>query len=189
MRPDISASSPSIATGCGHAAAACMMVSMAYHGFINFLTYIQCDIALLQESDSPAAPCLPDNQPYVYDGPVNSLGRDVAFLVHNDNSVACTPVASVPDVTDIQWRLVAHGQDCPPTAIASIYAPHVGCPETERCEFWQRLFSSVQEVRATFPNIDIVIAGGSNLWLPRLSAHRGPQIGAASKLFIFSALL
>ena len=70
---------------------------------------------------------------------------------------------------------MSHGPNHAPTAVANCYAPHVGCPEPERAAFWQRLFVSLQELRATYPNIHVVLAGDSNLWSQalKMDALRG----------------
>ena len=51
----------------------------------------------------------------------------------------------------------------------SFYAPHVGCPESDRLAFWQRLSDSIGEVLQAVPGVDVVIAGDSNLWIPGLA--------------------
>ena len=51
---------------------------------------------------------------------------------------------------------------------ASFYAPHVGCPESERLAFWQRLSNSIGDVLQALPGVDVILAGDSNLWVPGL---------------------
>ena len=67
-----------------------------------------------------------------------------------------------------------------PTAVASFYAPHIGCPEPERLDFLHRLSNSIGEILQALPGVDVGLAGDSNLWVPGLvrsceqrSADRG----------------
>ena len=53
--------------------------------------------------------------------------------------------------------------DSPLTALLN-----VGCPETKRVAFWERLRASAGEVVQTVPGVDIVLAGDSNLTVPGL---------------------
>ena len=57
-----------------------------------------------------------------------------------------------------------HGESIPSTAIASFYAPHVGCPESDCLAFWQRLSNSIGEVLQAVPGVDVVIAHDSNFF-------------------------
>ena len=140
----------------------------SFHGFAQFLAAVDCKIALVQETNTPAAPSLPEDQPFVFDGHEHTLGRDAAFLVHQNQSATCIPIPNTTQHADICWRLVSHGESIPSTAIASFYAPHVGCPESDRLAFWQRLSDSIGEVLQAVPGVDVVIAGDSNLWIPGL---------------------
>ena len=115
-------------------------LSNSFHGFTHFLSSRNCHVALLQEVNTPAAPSLPEDQPFQFHGAANTRGRDTAFLVHEDRSAFCKPVEGITYHNDICWKVFVHGEACASTAIASFYAPHVGCPEPERLSFWQHLF-------------------------------------------------
>ena len=69
-----------------------------------FLCQHDCHSALLQEPFCLHDTILPDDQPYVFDGPNGSRGRDVGLLYHPESSLSRIP--AVRDQTDIQWRLV-----------------------------------------------------------------------------------
>jgi hypothetical protein len=69
----------------------------AFHGLAHFLEAGDVDAALVQEARAPLSPALPVDQPFVYDGPVGSFGRDAGFLLHGPNiarSRKCCPYGS-----------------------------------------------------------------------------------------------
>ena len=140
----------------------------SFHGLINFRDCAQCDIAMLQETNTQSNPSLPDDQPFHYEGPADTHGREAAFLIRNDRAILCNLIPNITPHVDICWRVVDHGSTCPATAIASYYAPHVGCPEADRVSFWQRLLASLYEVVQATPGAEIVMMGDSNLWVPGL---------------------
>ena len=72
-----------------------------FHGFAQFLTARDCKIALVQETNTPAAPSLPEDQPFVFDGHEQTLGMDAAFLVHQDQSATCIPIPNTTQHADI----------------------------------------------------------------------------------------
>jgi hypothetical protein len=120
-------------------------------------------------------PALPDEEAFVYDGPSGAGGRDAAFLVHARriaHAGSCLPIPNVQDEINIRWRLVVHAHDAAPTAFASFWAPHIGCPDPERVAFWRNLHCSIERVRHEAPGADIVLAGDSNLWIPGLVSNR-----------------
>ena len=82
----------------------------------------------------PANTDLANDQPFVFDGPRGSRGRDVGFLFNNSLKHLLVLIALVTDQTNIQWRILHH---C--TALASFYALHVGCAEVDRLDLWQCL--------------------------------------------------
>ena len=150
-------------------------LSNSFHGFTHFLFSRNCHVALLQEVNTPAAPSLPEDQPFQFHGAANTRGRNTAFLVHEDRSAFCKPVEGITYHNDICWKVFVCGEACASTAIASFYAPHVGCPEPERLSFWQRLSDSIGEITHSMPGIDIVLAGDSNLWVPGLMQNCGER--------------
>ena len=143
-------------------------LSDSFHGFTQFLNACDCPLALLQETNTPSAPVMPEDQPFQFDRVDGTGGRDAAFLVHENFAVHCSAIDNVTPHNDICWRLVAHGEAIPATTVASFYAPHVGCPEAERLAFWHRLFDSVGEITQALPGVDLVLAGDSKLWVPGL---------------------
>ena len=58
----------------------------------------------LQEVHAGDFPTLLANQPYVYDGPSGSRGRDAGFLIHE--GVSCTPIRGVTDSVSVRWRVI-----------------------------------------------------------------------------------
>ena len=129
----------------------------------------------MQETNTPNAPALPEDQPYQFEGLENTNGRDAALLVHENFSPHCTSIQNVTPHNDICWRLIAQDENGSATVVASFYAPHVGCPEEERLAFWQRLFDSVGEVMGVLPGVELVMVGHSNLWVPGLVQARGQR--------------
>ena len=149
-----------------------------FHGLTTHMERTATDLALLQEVRAPSMPTLPNDQPFIYDGPEGTYGRDAAFILHQDrvhSTGACSPIPGIPDESDLRWRLLVHGQGANPTAIASFWAPHIGCPESDRLDFWSRLFSSIAVVRRQVPSADVLLGGDSNLWVPGLVAAKPPR--------------
>ena len=104
---------------------------------VCFLSSQSCDTALLQETNTQSVPSLPEDQPFVYQGPEDTHGREAAPLVHDDFAAFCNTMPHGTMHSDISWRAVDHGRTCPSTAIASHNAPHVGCNEAECPFFWR----------------------------------------------------
>ena len=148
-----------------------------FQGLASFLTNANVQAACVQEVFAPVEAALPSGQPFVYDGPTGTGGRDAGYLVLDSvvDSGRWSPIPDVPDSRDASWRLLSHGPGIVPTAVCSIYAPHVGLDEATRSAFWSRLNSSLSAVRASAPEADIIILGDSNLWWPGLVEGRNPR--------------
>ena len=76
----------------------------------------------MQETQSPPMSSLPLDQPFRYDGPIGSHGREAGFLFHS--SIEATPIPGTPDSQSLRWRLIS-GSFC----VCSFCAPH-GFPPT-----------------------------------------------------------
>ena len=132
-----------------------------FHGLSSFLSNSHVQVACLQEGHAPAMPSLPADQPYIYDGPLSTNGRDAGFLTLGSlvDAGFWSPIPDVPDSRDFSWRLLSHGPGLAPTAVCSIYAPHVGNDGHVRVMFWSRLEASLRAIRASQANADVVIMG------------------------------
>ena len=76
-------------------------------------------VLCIQDVQAGEFPSLPIDQPYHYDGPVGTRGREAAFLARS--WVSGAPVSGVEDSTSVKWR-VFDGSWCR----WSFYAPHAG---------------------------------------------------------------
>ena len=101
----------------------------AFHGLVRIFTHSSVGVVCVQETCTPQFPCLPDDQPFRYDGPENSHGREAGFLIHQN--VPATRVPGLVDSLRIRWRLVS-GSVC----VCSYYAPHAGSDDSSRIQFW-----------------------------------------------------
>ena len=148
-----------------------------FHGLASFLSSANVQAACVQEVHAPDEPQLPTGQPFVYDGPTGSNGRDAGFLVLNTivDSGRWSSIPDVPDSRDVSWRLLSHGPGLEPTAVCSIYAPHPGYDEPTRLAFWSRFGASLRAVRLSMPGVDVLVLGDANLWWPGLVNGRGPR--------------
>ena len=98
-----------------------------FHLLVNLMTDENVDVLCVQEVHAGDFPSLPPNQPFVYDGPVGSRGREAGFLVRS--GVTCMTLPGVEDVLSMRWRVVEDA-----VCICSFYAPHAGLPESDRVE-------------------------------------------------------
>ena len=93
------------------------------HDGFSVLTHIlsvwTVSVLCIQEVQAGEFPSLPVDQPYHYDGPVGTRGREAAFLVRR--GVRGVPVTGVDDTTSVRWWVFG-GSWC----ICSFYAPHAG---------------------------------------------------------------
>ena len=147
----------------------------AFHGFVSFLDSLNCVAALLQETCTPVDAILPDDQPFFFEGMAGTRGRDVGYLQRAEPLKHLHVIPSVPDQSDIAWRFLHCQEGSWSVAVASFYAPHVGCPDIDRLQFWQRLYVSIQMVTHEFPEVPLLIAGDSNVWFPGLVNGRPPR--------------
>jgi hypothetical protein len=74
----------------------------AFHGLANFLKNSYVQAACVQEAHAPAEPSLPTDQPYVYDGPAGTHGRDAGFLALGSliDAGLWSTIPNVPDRRD-----------------------------------------------------------------------------------------
>ena len=63
------------------------------------------DVLCIQEVFAGDFPRLPVNQPYSYDGPSESRGREAGFPVHS--GVSSVEVPGVPDSLSVWFRIFA----------------------------------------------------------------------------------
>ena len=164
-------------------------LNSVFQGLTTFLNLLHCDVALVQETNTPPAVNLPEDQPYCFDGLEDTRNHDAAFLVHRDIAGSCAQIPGISSHQDICWRLLRHNENHASTVIASFYAPHVGSPEPQRIEFWQRLSESVRSVMAALPNVDILFMGDSNLWLPGLVDGREARSADRACVEILNVML
>ena len=108
------------------------------------LTHSSVGVVFVQETCTPQFPCLPDDQPFRYDGPENSHGREAGFLFHQD-----VPATRVPGLVD-SFRIVC-----------SYYAPHAGSDDSSRIQV-----ASVRLVARVFPVYPFLLSGDANVWWP-----------------------
>ena len=128
-------------------------------------------IVCLQEPRTPAAPTLPANCGFHYVGVAGSGGRDAGFLVRSDVHLELIP--GVPDLSNLVWRVIPGSHGCRPVALASFWAPHVGCDIEDRASFWMQFAASIATVQRHLPQAGFSIAGDSNIWLTELIPERG----------------
>lgn len=152
----------------------------AFHGFIGLLSNSDIDFVFMNELQTPLNPTLPVDQPYSFTGPAGTLGRDAGFLVHQNANI--DPIPGIPDRSNLVWRIASTERDSAPVAMASFWAPHVGCSDEERTSFWTRMHASICVVKARFPQSSLLIAGDANLWVPGLVRGRGARPGDRAPL-------
>ena len=141
--------------------------SSVYDGFHMLCAILHSEnvgVCCIQETNAGAFPTLPIDQPYQYDGPSESYGREAGFLIRS--GVCCTPVPGIQDSVSMRWRIFG-GVVC----VCSYYAPHVGIPEADRVSFWQNLIEATRHVRSTVDH-PLIVAGDANVWHPAFSLGR-----------------
>ena len=72
----------------------------------------------MQETNTPNAPVMPEDQPFQFDGLEGTGGRDAAFLVRDDFASHCSAIDKVTPLNAICWCLIAHAEAVPATAVA-----------------------------------------------------------------------
>ena len=158
-----------------------------FHGFENLLSQLNIDIAFLSELNAPDSPTTPPNSTFQYVGPSRSFGRDAGFLARR--GLQLDAIRGVADRSNLVWRALPARPGHEAIAIASFWAPHVGCPEDERLAFWVMLHASIAAVRASLPSALLLIAGDSNLWVPGLVSCRPPRSQDSGALAQLNAIL
>ena len=125
----------------------------------------------MQETQSHLMSSLFVDQPFRYDGPVGSHGREAGFLFHS--SIVASPIPGTPDSQSLRWRLIS-GSLC----VCSFYAPHAGIPSDTRIQFWRTLAASVHRVSQLHSGTPLLLAGDSNIWFPFFQLGRSRQADA-----------
>ena len=116
---------------------------------VPFTVLVLC----VQETQSPLMSSLPVDQPFRYDGPVGSHGREAGFFFHS--SIVASPVPGTPDSQSLRWRLIS-GSPC----VCSFYAPHAGIPSDTLIQFWRTLAASVHRVSQLHFGTTLLLAWG-----------------------------
>ena len=124
----------------------------------------QVGVLCVQEVFAGDHPLLPPDQPYVYDGPIASGGREAGFLTRC--GVTGAPINGIEDTTNVRWR-VFNNSWC----VCSFYAPHAGMPQELRVEFWRDFVAIARRVFCTV-ELPMVIAGDANIWHPHFNLGR-----------------
>ena len=135
-----------------------------FHMLCAILNSENVAVCCFQEPRAGAFPTLPADQCYHCDGPVESRGREAAFLYRS--GVSCIPIPGVQDTVSMRWRNF-QGMIC----VCSHYAPHIGLSEVDRVGFWQELIVVARHVRST-KDLPLLIAGDANVWHPEFSLGR-----------------
>ena len=78
---------------------------MGFHMLVRVLETERVDVMCVQKVFAGDFPRLLVNQPYWYDGPANSRGRDSGFLVRS--SVSSVAIPGVVDSMSVRWRVFA----------------------------------------------------------------------------------
>ena len=133
-----------------------------FMGLVSCLDQLGLQVLCVQETQSPHMSSLPVDQPFRYDGPVGSHGREAGFLFHS--SIMATPIPGTPDSQSLRWRLIS-GSLC----VCSFYAPHVGILSDTRIRIWRTLAASVHRVSQLHSGASLLLAGDSNIWCPFFS--------------------
>ena len=60
-----------------------------FMGLVSCLDQLDLQVLCVQETQSPPMSSLPVDQPFRYDGPIGSHGREAGFLFHS--SIVATP--------------------------------------------------------------------------------------------------
>ena len=99
-----------------------------FHMLVNLLTDENVEVLCVQEVFAGDFPSLPPNQPFTYDGPTSSRGREAGFLLRSGVSGFAIP--GIEDALSLRWRAVDNS-----VCICSFYAHHAGLPEGVRVAF------------------------------------------------------
>ena len=128
------------------------------HDGFRVLTHIlsvwSVSVLCIQEVQAGEFPSLPVDQPFHYDGPEGTFGREAAFLVRD--GVRSVPVSGVDDTTSVRWRVFG-GSWC----ICSFYAPHAGGPIDARISFWRDFVHSATRIHRSV-GLPMIIAGDAH---------------------------
>ena len=142
-----------------------------FMGLVSCLDQLGLQVLCVQETQSLPMSSLPVDQPFRYDGPVGSHGREAGFLFHS--SIVATPIPGTPDSQSLRWRFIS-GSLC----VCSFYAPHAGIPSDTRIQFWRTLAASVHCVSQLHSGASLLLAGDSNIWFPFFQLGRSRQADA-----------
>ena len=126
-------------------------------GLVSCLDQLGLQVLCVQETQPPLMRSLPVDQPFRYDGPIGSHGREAEFLMLH-TSIVASPVPGTPDSQSLRWRLVS-GSLC----ACSFYAPHVGIASDTRIQFWRTLAASVHRVSKLHTAIPLLLTEVSNI--------------------------
>ena len=148
-----------------------------FMGLVSCLDQLGLQVLCVQETQSPLMSSLPVDQPFRYDCPIGSHGREAEFLLHS--SIVASPIPGTPDSQSLRWRLVS-GSLC----ACSFYAPHVGIASDTRIQFWRTLAASVHRVSQLHPGIPLLLTGDSNIWFPFFQLGRSRQADAPLLPFV-----
>ena len=72
-----------------------------FMGLVSCLDQLDLQVLCVQETQSPPMSSLPMDQPFRYDGPIGSHGREAGFLFHS--SIVATPIPGTPDSQSLRW--------------------------------------------------------------------------------------
>ena len=139
-------------------------VHEGFRVFSDSLLENHVGVVCIQEVFAGDFPTLPSDQPYTYDGPIGSGGREAAFLVRA--GVCGSPVLGVADSTSVRWRVFNNAW-----CICSYYAPHAGLPQETRVSFWRDFVAVAQRVQNAV-SVPMIIARDANVWHPHFNLSR-----------------
>ena len=122
---------------------------------VSFVCGLQ--ILRVQETQSPLTGTLPVDQPFRYDGPVGSCGREAGLLLHS--SIVASPTPGTPDLQSLRWRLISDS-----LCVCSFYAPHAGTATDKRIQFWRTLAASVHRVSQLHSGVPLLLAVDPSIW-------------------------
>ena len=125
-----------------------------FMGLVSCLDQLGLQVVCVQETQSPLMSSLPIDQPFRYDDPIGSHGREAGFLL-----LVASPVPGTPDSQSLRWGLIS-GSLC----VCSFYLPHAGIASDTRIQFWRTLAASVHRVSQLHTSIPLLLAEDSNIW-------------------------
>ena len=121
-----------------------------FMGLVSCLDQLGLQVLCVQETQSPPMSSLPVDQPFRYDGPVGSHGREAGFLLRS--SIVATPIPWTPDSQSDSLR---------------------------HCiQFWRTLAASVHRDSHLHSITSLLLAGDSNIWFPFFQLGRSRQADA-----------